>query len=149
MHIVINPIEEIETTCKTNNFFTGFALAVTYFEYEANQILGMFFQDRISLKKIEWWSLASKIRIVFGLNLIEEKACSKILEIIKTRNQLIHPTEDIDKEDRRHDLILRFLSTEKEKSSLLSFKECYSSLVQADSKLSEKKLGNSDEIKSL
>jgi hypothetical protein len=146
---VINPVEEIETAYKTNNFFTGFALAVTYFEYEANQILGMFYRDRIPVKKIEWRSLASKIRKIFRLDLIEENSYGKIFEIIETRNRLIHPTEDIDKEDRRHDLILRFLLNEKEKSSLLSFKECYSSLVQADSELSEKKLGNSDEIRSL
>jgi len=143
MRIVINPIEEIETACNTANFFTGFALAVTYFEYEANHILGKVFQNRISLKKIERWSLASKIRIVFGLDLIEEEAYSKILEIIDTRNRLIHP------EGRSHDIFLRFRLNEKEKSSLLGFKECYSSLVQAYSELFEKKLGSSDEVKPL
>ena len=149
MRIVLNPIEDLETACKSGNFFTGFALAVTYFEYEANHILGMFFQDRIPLKKIEKWSLASKIGIVFGLNLIEEKDCSKILEIICTRNRLIHPTEKTDKEGRRRDIFLRFRLNEKEKSSLLCFKERYGSLVQAYSELWVKKMKSSDEVRPL
>jgi hypothetical protein len=132
---------------KSGDFFTGFALAVTYFEYEANRILGMFFQDPIPLNKIEWWSLTSKIRRVFRLNLIEENVYSKILEIIETRNRLIHPTEEIDKEDRRHDLFLRFLLNEKEKSSLLSFKECYSELVQTDFRVFKERQGNSEQPK--
>jgi hypothetical protein len=149
MQILINPIEEIETACKTANFFTGFALAVTYFDYEANHILGMFFQDRISRNTIERLSLALKIKIVFGLDLIEEKAYHKILEIIDTRNRLIHPTDEMDKEGRSHYIFLRFRLNEKEKSSLLGFKECYSSLVQAYSGLFEKKLRGSDEVKPL
>jgi hypothetical protein len=143
---VLNPIEDIDDACKTGNFFTGFALAVTYFEYEANQILCMFFQDRIPADKIEWWSLTAKIRKISGLNLIEKKTRSQILDIIDTRNRLIHPTEKTDEEGRRHDIFLRFRLNEKEKSSLLYFKECYGSLVQADFRLFKEKLGNRDEI---
>lgn len=149
MRIVLNPIEDIETACKTGNFFTGFALAVTYFEYEANHILCMLFQDRIQADRIEWWSLASKIRKIFGLNLIEEKARSQILDIIDTRNRLIHPTEKTDEEGRRRDIFLRFRLNEKEKSSLLCFKECYGSLVQAYSELWVKEMRSSDEVKPL
>ena len=149
MRILTNPIEEIETAYKTANFFTGFALAVTYFEYEANHILGMFFQNRISRETIEGWSLASKIRIVFGLDLIEQNSCSKILDIIATRNRLIHPTDEMDKEGRSHDLFLRFRLNEREKSSLRGFKECYSSLGKAYSELFGKKLRSSDKAKPL
>jgi hypothetical protein len=101
MRILINPLEDIEGAYKSGNFFTGFALAVTYFEYEANRILGIFFQGRISHETVERWSLASKIRIIFGLNLIEEEACHKIDEIIGIRNRLIHLTDREDKEHRK------------------------------------------------
>jgi len=145
MHIVINPIEEIETKYKNGDFFTGFALAVTYFEYQANLILSMFFQGRISRKALERWSLALKIRLIFGLNLIEEKEVfHKIHDIIEMRNRLIHPTEQEDKEERKGDTILRFRLNEEEKSLLLGFKECYSELVQTDFKVFKKRLGNGE-----
>jgi len=142
MQILINPIEEIETAFKSNNFFTGFALAATYFEREANQILGIVFHERVSLCVIERWSLTMKMRIVFGLNLMDKNSYNKIREIVEVRNRLIHPTEQKDKEKRRGDIFLRFRLNEREKSSLLSFKECYSSLLQVDARIFKEKFGD-------
>jgi hypothetical protein len=142
MRITINPVEEIEIANKTGNFFTGFALAVTYFEREANQLLGVFFYDRISLTVIERWLLMLKIRMIFGLNLIERNTYDKIREIVEIRNRLIHPSELESKTKRRNDLFLRFRLDEREKSLLLNFKECYSTLLQVESRIFTEKFGD-------
>jgi len=66
----------------------------------------------------------------------------KIREIVDIRNRLIHPTEREDKEKRRGDVFLRFRLNEKEKSSLLNFKECYTTLLLADSRIFKEKFGD-------
>jgi hypothetical protein len=142
VHLLINPVEEIETAYSNANFFAGFALAVMYFEREANQLLGIFFYKRISLYIIERWSLAMKMRMMYGLNLIEKETHDKIQEIVRIRNCLIHPSERRNKQRRRNDLFLRFRLYEEEKSSLLNFKECYSLLLKADSRLWKEKFGD-------
>jgi hypothetical protein len=119
-----------------------FALAVTFFEREANQLLGVFFYGRKSLYDIEWWSMSKKMVKIFSLNLIEKDAYDKILEIVRIRNRLVHPSEREDQEGRKNDLFLRFRLSEAEKDSLLSFKECYSRLLEADSKLWKGKFGD-------
>jgi len=81
MRITINPVEEIETAYKNGNFFTGFALAVTYSEREANQILSVFFHHRIPSDIIERWSLTTKFRIVCGLNLIGKTVMTKSVRL--------------------------------------------------------------------
>lgn len=143
MRINSHPVEEIEGMCKSNNFFAGFALAVTYFEYEANSILDVFFHGRISRESLERWGISSKIDLIFGLGLIEEEVYHKIDEMIKTRNNLIHAKgRKIDEQGRPSKseesatlpgILLRFALTSYEKSQLSSFKDCYVALMKANS----------------
>ena len=108
----------------------------------------MFFQGRISHEALERWSLAVKIRLIFGLNLIKE-VFQKIHDIIEMRNRLIHPTELENKQERKGDIILRFRLNKEEKSLLLGFKECYSELVQTNFKVFEERQGNSEQLKTM
>jgi len=138
MRLQINPIKDIEDACKSNSFFTAFALASTYFEYEANLILGTRFENRISLEILEKWNLQTKIRLLFGLDMVDRTTHDKISQIIKIRNKLMHPV-NIWENGRMRDIFLRYRLTEKEKSYLLSFNECYAKLVEAHSRTLAKK----------
>jgi hypothetical protein len=51
MRLFLNPKNDIEDACESNNYFTAFTLASSYFEYEANLIFGTYFENRISLEK--------------------------------------------------------------------------------------------------
>jgi hypothetical protein len=139
VRIVSNPVEEIEDLCKKGSFFAGLALAITYFEYEANLIL----DGRISKKALKKWGVACKIKRVFDLGLIEEEVYDKIGEMNKTRNRLIHAEgRKIDEQGRPSEseesvklpgILLRFALTPYEKSQLSSFKDCYVALMKANS----------------
>ena len=131
MRLQINPTKDVEDEYKSNNYFTAFALASAYFEYEMNLILGTRFENRISLEKIERWSLQTKIRLLFGLNMVDHSTYEKISETIKIRNRLLHPVNIWEKGCMR-DIFLPYRLTDEEKSFLLSFKECYFKLVEAD-----------------
>jgi len=144
MRLKIDPKKEIKDACESNNYFTAFALASSYFEYEVNLILGTCFETRISLEKIGRWSLQTKIGLLFGLNMIDRTTHDKINEIIKIRNKLVHPVNIWENgkkggKGRMRDIFLRYRLTEKEKSSLLSFNECYSKLVEVHSRTLAKK----------
>jgi len=144
MPLQIDPKKDIKNACESNNYFTAFALASSYFEYEANLILGTRFENRIPLEKMERWHLQTKIRLLFGLNMVDRTTHDKINEIIKIRNKLVHPVniwENGKKGERGRirDIFLRYRLTEREKASLLSFNECYAKLVEAHSRtLAEK-----------
>ena len=62
--------------------------------------------------------------------MIDRTTHDKINAIIKIRNKLMHP-KNIWKKGRMLDIFLRYRLTEKEKTSLLSFKECYTKLGEA------------------
>jgi len=135
---LIDPIKDIKEAFESNNYFTAFALAVSYFEFEANLILGALFENRIKLEKIGKWGLQTKIRLLFGLDMIDRATHNKIGEMIKIRNKLVHPI-DIWEKERLRDIFLRYRLTEEEKATLLSFKECYAKLMKAHSRaLAEK-----------
>jgi hypothetical protein len=138
MRLQIDPKKDIKDACESNNYFTAFALASSYFEYEANLIFGTRFENRISLKKIGRWSLQTKIRLLFGLNMLDHSTYEKISEIIKIRNKLVHPV-NIWEKGRMLDIFLSYRLTEREKSSLLSFNECYSKLVEVHSRTLDEK----------
>jgi hypothetical protein len=143
MRIVSNPVEEIDDLCKKGSFFAGFALAVTYFEYEANSIL----DGWISKKALKKRGVSSKIDLVFDLGLIEEEIYQKIDEMIRTRNHLIHARDrKIDEQGRPSEteesttlpgILLRFALTPYEKSQLSSFRDCYMALLKANSAKSQ------------
>lgn len=148
MRIISNPVEEIEGLCKNGNFFAGFALAVTYFDFEANSLLRTMLHGRISKKSYENWSVASKIDVLRGLGLIEHEVCCKITEMVTTRNRLIHAKgRKIDEQGKPSEnedsatlpgILLRFALTSSEKSQLSNFKECYMALIRASfSKISK------------
>jgi hypothetical protein len=138
MRLQINPTKDIEDACKSNNYFTAFTLASAYFEYETNLILGTRFENRISLKQIEKWHLQTKIRLLFGLNMVDSATHDKMNEIIKIRNKLVHPV-NIWEKGRMRDIFLRYRLTE-EKSSLFSFNECYAKMVEVHSRTLAEKL---------
>jgi hypothetical protein len=120
----------VEDACKNNNYFTAFALASAYFEYETNMILGIHFENKIPLEKIARWHLQTKIGLLLGLNMVDRTTHDKINAIIRIRNKLMHPI-NIWEKGRMLDIFLRYRLTEKEKTSLLSFKECYTKLAEA------------------
>ena len=142
-------MEDIEKAYNNNDFFAGFILAATYIEYEANQILGHLIAERLAMEVLKEWRLWSKLDCLRRLDLIDCITHQKMEGIIQIRNKLMHPSGIIDKQGRENDLFLRFRLDENEKSLLLNFKECYSKLIQTDSKLFKEKLGNSKQLKSL
>jgi hypothetical protein len=142
MRLQIDPKKDVKDAYESNNYFAAFALAASYFEYEANLIFGTRFENRIPLAKIERWPLQTKIGLLFGLNMLDHSTYEKISKIIETRNRLVHPA-NIWEKGRMRDIFLKFRLTEKEKSSLLSFDECYFKLIEAHSRtLSEKSKEN-------
>jgi hypothetical protein len=132
MRLQIAPIKDIEDAYKNKDFFRAFILATAYFEYETNLILGTFFEDRISPQVLGYWSFKSKIKLLFGLDLIDRSTHDKISQITKIRNKLVHPV-DIweDKGRRMRDIFLRYRLREEEKTLLLSFDDCYGKLTEA------------------
>lgn len=144
MRLQINPEKDIKDSCESNNYFAAFALASLYFEHEANLIFGTLFENRISLEKIGRWSLQTKIRLLFGLNMLDLSTYEKISEIIKIRNKLMHPANVWENGKKREkgrmlDVFLRYRLTEREKSSLVSFNECYHKLMEAHSRTLDEK----------
>jgi len=136
MVLQINPKKDVEDAYKSNNFFTAFALATTYFEYEANLIFDTLFENRIPLQVLGNWSLKSKIRLLLGLKLIAQDAHDKINKIIRIRNKLLHPINVWKSKERRSlDIFLRYRLSEEEKSLLLSFDDCYAKLMKVHSKI--------------
>jgi hypothetical protein len=142
-------VGDIEKAYNNNDFFAGFILATTYFEYEVSRILGYLIADRLPLEVLKEWHLWSKLGCLFRLDLIDCSTRKKIEGIIKIRNKLMHPSGITDKQGREHDLLLGFRLNEIEKSLLLNFRECYSKLVQADFRLFKEKLGDNKHLKSL
>jgi len=144
MRLQIDPKKDIKEASESNNYFAAFALASSYFEYEANLIFGTRFENRISSQKIGRWPLQTKIRLLFGLNMLSHSTYEKISDIIKIRNKLLHPVNIWEngkkgEKGRMLDIFLKYRLTKKEKSSLLNFDECYSKLVEVHSRtLSEK-----------
>jgi hypothetical protein len=133
-------VKEVEKAYQNKDFLTAFVLAETYFEYETNLILGHLLTDRLPpeiLKELHLWS---KLNWLCKLGLLDRDTRHEIRTIIEIRNKLVHPLEVLDKEGRMCDISLRFRLNEKEKSLLLNFKECYSRLVQAYSKVWEEKI---------
>jgi DNA-binding MltR family transcriptional regulator len=140
LRIFLEPVKEVEKSYQNRDFLTAFVLAETYFEYETNLILSHLLTDRLPpeiLKELHLWS---KLNWLWRLGLLDRDTHKKIQDIIQVRNKLVHPLDKPDKDGRVCDIFLRFRLTEKEKSLLLDFKECYSRLVQADSKVWEKKI---------
>ena len=140
MRIFIEPVKEVEKAYQNKDFLTAFVLAETYFEYEANLILSYLIADRFPPEILKEWRLTSKLDWLRKLGLLDRDTRQKIQNMIEIRNKLVHPSEVLDKKGRMCDISLRFRLNEKEKSLLLNFKECYSRLVQAYSKVWEEKI---------
>jgi len=134
MVLQINPVREIEDAYKRNDFFTAFALAVTYFEYEANLTFGTLIENRLPLGVLKEWGVKSKIEWLSRLDLIDPKTRNRIIRIIEVRNKLVHPI-GIRENERTRDVFLRYRLHEEEKSLLLVFADCYRKLMKAHSKV--------------
>jgi hypothetical protein len=73
--------------------------------------------------------------------MVDHSTYEKISEIIKIRNKLVHPINIWEKGEkgRLRDIFLPHRLTEREKSSLLSFNECYLKLVEVHSTILDEK----------
>ncbi len=149
MHINIEPVKDIENAYQNNDFLKGFVLAEVYFEYEVNVIWGNLIPDTLPPKILKEWRFRSKLDWLFKLGLIDNVTHKKTVAITEMRNKLVHPLEMTDSEGRICDIFLRFRLNDREKSLLLDFQECYSKLVEADSKLYKEKWGNTERLRAL
>lgn len=153
LHIVIDPVGEVEKAYNNEDFFLGFILAVTYIEYEANRIFSHLIFERLPLEILKELNLRSKIDCLSRLELkddtdtdstpkkmIDNHTRKKMESMVQIRNKLMHPSDIIDKQGRESNIFLRFRLGKNEKSLLGDFKECYSKLIQVDSKLHKKLL---------
>lgn len=97
--------------------------------------MGHLIEGRLPLEILKEWRLRAKVDCLCQLGLLNRLTRKKIENIMSVRNNLVHPLEVTDKEERRHNVFLRYRLNEREKSFLLSFKECYFELVQTDSRI--------------
>lgn len=117
-----NPIKVIDEAIKDQDWFSGFANAVTYFEHYGHWAINLHChrenveltrKAKVSLKQLSAVNLTLLLRI---LKLIDNETYSNIRKIIEERNKLVHPgRKGITYRDRKKkDKAVRLLNQAKE-----------------------------------
>jgi hypothetical protein len=88
---VIDPYKRIDEARSRGDYFSAFALAVNFFEYYALGILEMHFSQKIAGERFERLGAKDKTLLLFCSGIIDQPIHTKMMEVIKERNRLIHP----------------------------------------------------------
>jgi hypothetical protein len=86
-----DPCKEIDEARNREDFFSAFALAVSFFEYYGLKILGSRFSGIVSHDKFERLSANDMTTLLFCTGTISSEIYVKMIEVIKERNKLVHP----------------------------------------------------------
>lgn len=93
--LVINPIAEITKSMQNKDYFGAFTNAVAFFEYLGYKKLVKSLKGKINEEKLSRFSVSKIVILLFCLDIIKQPTYAKMFEVIKVRNDLIHPKEDV------------------------------------------------------
>ena len=88
--IVESPIKTLRETVKSKEWFKGIVLSVTYFEHFGVLKLKEHFKGKIDEGKLKDLGVEQMIILLYGSGLIDGNTYSKMMEIRKKRNKLVH-----------------------------------------------------------
>jgi len=87
---IIDPIISLEECLKRKEWFKGVILSTTFFEAIGKRVLVDALKDKIKQNKLENLRLEQVIMFLFSIGKIEQSTYSKMMEVKKFRNNLVH-----------------------------------------------------------
>lgn len=85
-----SPRQILVDTIKNKEWFKGLVLSAAFFEHFGFHALRTLYEDEISEGNLKHLDLAHIIVLLFGSKLIDQPTYSKMTEVRKKRNDLVH-----------------------------------------------------------
>ena len=106
----MNPENDIQDAIERRDWFTGFAISVSFFEYYGKNIIKDYYENRnmqFNKKMLDGMGASDVIFILRVIENINNDYDAKMKKIIKERNKLIHNItyRDEKEETRAYDLL--------------------------------------------
>ena len=87
---IIDPIITLEECIKRKEWFKGVVLSTTFFESIGKRVLVDALKDKIHPNRLENLRLEQVIMFLFSIGKIEQSTYSKMMDVKKFRNNLVH-----------------------------------------------------------
>ena len=84
------PIPTLRETIKKEQWFSGIAMATAFFEFWGLELLKEKFKGKISRDKLEDLRLEEIVLLLYSSEIIDELTYTKMMEVKKVRNKIVH-----------------------------------------------------------
>lgn len=96
---ITSPIPTLRKAKEQKSWFYGIVMATTFFEIFGLERLKENFKGKISGKRLENLGLEQIILLLHGCGIIDQKTYTKMMEVRKVRNKVVHSPFDYEIKD--------------------------------------------------